>query len=507
MLTVPGVPTPSPGIVALAHASARALCNTHAVLSALWGRAAEGSGCISTARSRVARTTTTSTATVAPTSTYVKRATRTAASTGGATASIAASFDSDRSKYRSRSGNLARVADDVRSLPLPADPVLASWASALNDAGYWAYVFDAGWRLMFVTEELLMTFRDMGRSAVPVGSHYYSAEAVRSRDAMYRDGSAASEQIRAGFLNIGGFVLASTPGGRDELRQVVDPALADLVDELQPIDVPAAWIERPEWTTAGADVAGSVLYFRIDDGHGGLAGFGLLSKPAAGMSHLGRAVAVADLAHLERMRAVERPDRRSAAILMADLEASSPLARHLSTAEYFAFGRRLVRAADRCVIDAGGIVGRHAGDGVVAFFLADTSGSESAAARSCITAARTLRGVLPDIAERSDLAESDVSFRFGLHWGSTLYMGRILTGGRSEVNALGDEVNETARIEACASGGRTLASKALIERLTHTDAEDLGLDTRHTTYTPLADLATATDKARRDAPSIAVCEV
>ena len=79
---------------------------------------------------------------------------------------------------------------------------------------------------------------------------------------------------------------------------------------------------------------------------------------------------------------------------MADLEASSPLARRLSTAQYFAFVRRLVRAEDRCIIDAGGIVGRHAGDGVVAFFLAETVGSESAAARSCIAAARTLRDTL-----------------------------------------------------------------------------------------------------------------
>ena len=115
--------------------------------------------------------------------------------------------------------------------------------------------------------------------------------------------------------------------------------------------------------------------------------------------------------------------------------------------------------------------------------------------------------MLPDIAERSDLAESDVSFRFGLHWGSTLYMGRILTGGRSEVNALGDEVNEAARIEACATGGKALASKSLIERLNRTDADTLRLDTTHTTYTPLSELPTATDKARRDAPSIAVCEV
>jgi class 3 adenylate cyclase len=192
---------------------------------------------------------------------------------------------------------------------------------------------------------------------------------------------------------------------------------------------------------------------------------------------------------------------------MADLEASSPLARRLSTAQYFAFGRRLVRTADRCIIDAGGIVGRHAGDGVVAFFLADTTGSESAAARGCITAARNLRDVLPDIAARSELSDAEISLRFGLHWGATLYMGRILTAGRSEVTALGDEVNETARIEACATGGKTLASKSLIERLNRTDADALGLDTGHAKYTPLSDLSTATDKARRDAPSIAVCEV
>jgi hypothetical protein len=41
----------------------------------------------------------------------------------------------------------------------------------------------------------------------------------------------------------------------------------------------------------------------------------------------------------------------------------------------------------------------------------------------------------------------------------------LITAGRSEVTALGDEVNEAARIEACATGGRALAAKSLIERL------------------------------------------
>ena len=97
--------------------------------------------------------------------------------------------------------------------------------------------------------------------------------------------------------------------------------------------------------------------------------------------------------------------------------------------------------------------------------------------------------------------------RFGLHWGSALYIGRIITGGRSEVTALGDEMNEAARIEACATGARTLGSKALIERLDTADAAALGIDTAHLTYTPLAELSTATDKARRDAPTIAVTDL
>jgi class 3 adenylate cyclase len=225
------------------------------------------------------------------------------------------------------------------------------------------------------------------------------------------------------------------------------------------------------------------------------------------MSRLSAAAALADLPHLERMRVVESPERRPTAILMADIEASTPPSRRLSTAQYFAFIRRLVRATDQRILDEQGVVGRHSGDGIVALFLADTAGSESAAARSCIAAARTLRDTFAETVERSEIPLSDLSLRFGLHWGATLYVGGILTAARSEVTALGDEVNEAARIEACATGGRTLASKALIERLNRTDADALDLDTARATYTPLADLPTATDKARRDAPAIAVCEL
>ncbi len=86
-------------------------------------------------------------------------------------------------------------------------------------------------------------------------------------------------------------------------------------------------------------------------------------------------------------------------------------------------------------------------------------------------------------------------------------MGSIITGARAEVTALGDEVNEAARIEACASGSRALASKDLVERLAPDDAAALGIEPGRLVYTTLTDLATATEKARRDAPAIAVTEI
>ena len=52
-----------------------------------------------------------------------------------------------------------------------------------------------------------------------------------------------------------------------------------------------------------------------------------------------------------------------------------------------------------------------------------------------------------------------------------------------------------------------LASKVLIERLDGEDADALGLDPDTLTSTGLRDLTTATEKARRDAPAIAVCEI
>jgi len=349
---------------------------------------------------------------------------------------------------------------------------------------------------------------NIGLIPVPLGAHLYGPELLSAREPRFGSVTGAVESARLSLAQLGPLVLADTPGGDEELRRLVDPRLRDVVETLHPstriVATSFVW-GTPIVTGRRSRILGTAV--RVPDGEGRLAGTVLVPKPEANMSLLATVTALGDLRHFNQMQSVAQAGRRAAAILFADLESSSQLARRLSTASYFSLARRMVRAADQCVVDNAGLVGRHVGDGVVAFFLAETAGSESKAARSCIQTANDLRAALSEVAARSDVPPEDLMMRFGLHWGSTVYVGQIATSGRTEVTALGDAVNEAARIEASAAGGRTLASKNLIERLEPDDADALGLDPDRVTYSALATLPSASEKARRDAPAIAVCEI
>ena len=395
---------------------------------------------------------------------------------------------------------------------------MAAVAAAMEDTGQVAWIVDERWRFVYVTDDArtMWVDREGGRlGSVAIGHHAFSEESLRIGTG-WRFGLNTIELWCEVFRSLGGLVLADTDGGRDALRSSVDPALHDVVDELVPCDdaahgyeimatgLPSVGIDA---STTGGLVPSVMLAMRIRDRDGRLRGTVLIGKPTAPMSTLGAMAWLRDLDHLERMDRFTRAGRYPMAILFADLERSSALLRTLSTADYFTLGRRLVRTADQCVVDAGGIVGRHLGDGVVAFFPAETSGSESAAARACIVAARRMRDAWRAVADRSDLAPDSIVARFGLHWGDDVFIGQISTLARSEVTALGEDVNVTARIEASAVGGRILASKQLVDRLEPGDAATLAIDPHGAGYTRLDDLHTASVKARRDAAAIEVCEL
>jgi class 3 adenylate cyclase len=285
--------------------------------------------------------------------------------------------------------------------------------------------------------------------------------------------------------------------------------LVDAATRVTPVTVaPRAWQQsyefRPE-NPFGRSLRSEMrfLEWRVNDDSGTFIGSVRLVRatlPDSLLSRLGRG----DPRLFERMNRVSEPDRRAAAILFADLEASGALSRRLSSRGYFGVISGLTDLIDESVIARDGIVGKHAGDGGSALFLvADFGGSESAAARAAIDAARAIR----EGAARLGPDEIPVRLNIGLHWGATLMIGQVATGGRLEVTALGDQMNEAARIEAAATGGAIVASKDVIERLDVADAHAAGLDPDALVYTPLGELDGASDKAIRDAGTIPVTSI
>lgn len=384
--------------------------------------------------------------------------------------------------------------------PLPKDPLLAEAAKAFDQTRQWVWIVDSRWQLVFISHELRTSFG----YDVPLPTPFLG-EAWLAAQLSLRFGSNTLDQASEIAAGIGGLMLDDVgPAG---VRALVDPRLCETVVHQPQLDAGVFSFTFTGTGAAGFESRASGMAIRLRDTRGRLAGTAIVSRPALGDGTLASLTMHSDSEHLARMRQVERVARRPAAILFADLEDSSSLARRLPTAKYFQLARRLVRAADHHVVTAGGLVGRHVGDGLAAFFLAETAKSESAAARACIDAARGFRAAVSEVADRSHLEPSDVVVRMGLHWGATLHVGNITTEGRSEVTALGDEVNVAARIEACAAGGLTLAAKDLIERLDDDDAAALGIDPGRLTFTTIGELPTATAKAQRDAPTIAVCEI
>ncbi|MEJ2870680.1 adenylate/guanylate cyclase domain-containing protein [Actinomycetospora sp. OC33-EN08] len=290
---------------------------------------------------------------------------------------------------------------------------------------------------------------------------------------------------------------------RAELRR-------DLGRRLDPAtDLPPVWVSTVELHLAHRERPVGMLGLAVRTRDGTLAGTATVYAPLLPARVLAL-VSEGDEAMFTRMADLTEPGRRPTAVLFADIDSSGPLARRLPTPAYFDLVRRFTTMFDDLVARHGGIVGKHAGDGASAFFLAEDT--DSAAARAALAVALALPGELCSIvadlaADGVGVSDDDCRINVGVHWGADLYIGQIVTGGRLEVTALGDEVTECARMEHVASGGQTLASKTLVERLVDDDATALGLDPLRLTYRPLGDLAVDDPKARRDAGTLAVVDL
>jgi class 3 adenylate cyclase len=389
----------------------------------------------------------------------------------------------------------------------PLDPRLAAIAESLSGTRWGAELWDADWRLAWVSDDSKAVLRETDDEIVGIGKHV-----VELRWAEPWLSSVTEESRRQLITSELGHIAHDTPGGAERIRELFQRMTGQTAPPFEAVQPPPLWSAIIELTLEGQPTF-PVQYVaaRLHTEGGDFLG----TAYVYGSTLPARLVALVTRgseAMFERMAALEVPARHTAAVLFADLQASGALSRRLPSAAFFDLVKSLTTAMDRVVIDHGGIVGKHAGDGVTAFFLADQFESASAAAAAAIDSAHELRAHVCQIADRLGgetglYGAADCAVNVGLHWGGTLYIGQVVTGGRLEVTALGDEVNEGARIQQCAREGAVLASKALIERLTVKDGAPIGVDPEDVVYTTLADMPGAEAKAVRDAGTLPVTEL
>jgi class 3 adenylate cyclase len=396
--------------------------------------------------------------------------------------------------------------DSTYALPLPEQPDLREIAQALEAARMMFELHDANFRCVYISSE---TLRAVGTTADEVSSLMNKSLLVRNtaeEHAWYvrTTEDSGNAWTRHNVPIMRRYLEPGDPGFDDAFGP-----LAPYAAKVEPVEAaPRAWHDRvafPSDLRFRRTFLGDQLQvqLRISDDRGRFVGLLQFYRATMGDSLLHR-LGRGDERLFERMERVSEPDKRAAGILFADLEASGDLSRRLPSRGYFDLIRGLTDLIDSSVIAHEGIVGKHAGDGGSALFLsADFDGSESAAARAAIEAAQAIR----DGAEQLGPDDVTVKLNIGVHWGATLMVGQVATGGRLEVTALGDQMNEGARIEAAAKGGAILASKDLIERLDTADAQATRIDPNAIAYTPLGELEGASDKAIRDAGAIPVAAV
>ena len=407
---------------------------------------------------------------------------------------------------------------------LPEDPRLAAIAETLGRTRSGAVLCDAQWRLVWASDELKGLFDVWDEDRLGYGKHIIEVYTSDVWSSMVTEES----QLRF-FLEEFPLFVKDTPGGKTGLVEALlrsiesstelpswsggavptRAVVEQIVDTIEPVDPPPVFSSFFDFIQGDLPPLRVVeTLIRLTDDDGEFIGSIIIYLPGLS-ARVQTLVSRGDEQMFERMARLVEPRRQQAAILFADLQDSSVLSRRLPSAAYFKLICAITTAADDVVARQRGIVGKHAGDGVTAFFLAEDAGSGSAACKAAIEAARDIivaaRDAAKEVGETTGLVDpDDCVVNAGVHWGGTLYMGQLVTGGRLEVTALGDEVNEAARIQESARDGNVLVSKTLVEHLDDPDARALGLEPDSVLYRPIADLPSATDKARRDAGSIPV---
>ncbi|MFL5732938.1 MAG: adenylate/guanylate cyclase domain-containing protein [Chloroflexia bacterium] len=139
-------------------------------------------------------------------------------------------------------------------------------------------------------------------------------------------------------------------------------------------------------------------------------------------------------------------------LLFGDIRGSTGLAERLGTAQFSALIARFYDAVTDELIKEDALIDRLVGDEVVALFVPVLAGSDHAKA-----ALRGAQGLLRATGHE-DAGGPWVPVGIGLHTGRA-FVGAVGSAGVSDITALGDDVNLTARLASIAQAGEILMTE------------------------------------------------
>lgn len=388
----------------------------------------------------------------------------------------------------------------MKSEPVALDPRLQAYADAIARLEWSALLLDDDWRLVWTSDELNTFMRVNEDSDLGFGLHI--------AEALLKDTWLAGihpDSLADVFADVGPYLLYDFQQKNREPGEIMPPEFVGFLEGMEPKELPAVFLTRfVSVDPADRDLPPypvNVCTLRLNDSDGSVVGwlaiFFMGVRP-----NLLSLLARGDEQMYERMARLVEPRPRQGAILFCDLHGSGELSRKLPSINYFRLVRGLWTGIDQAVAENTGIVGKHAGDGASAFFLTDDLESPSKTAAAAIRTARRVHEISEEMFR--DTLDSDCLMKVGLHWGGSLYMGQLVPGGRLDVTALGDEVNEAARIQEAAGPGETIVSKQLLEQLYPEDAAEVGITLEKVMYRTVAEVAPEAQKVLRDAGGLAI---
>src|SRR2546423_1940034 len=322
-----------------------------------------------------------------------------------------------------------RLADAV-------DARVAAWIEALGPDRWAALVLDAQDRLVWVSDELMGFLGETDPDKLGIGGHVL--EALLSPT--WRDTMVEESQLEVFATAMPLFIADMPPEALTALPDPFDQLLANV----EPRPRPSVWAGSFGYVHEGLQpYRVEFIVFDLRDEAGQRIGTVGVTNSGVRPTLLAL-LARGDAAMYERMSRLVTPSRHAATILFADLQSSGELSRQLPTSRYFEVVRELTTAFDQLVAEECGIVGKHVGDGMTAFFLVEDTGSPSSAAAACVRTARGIQATATQLAQQLTSEGLHISalprFNVGMHWGPSLYLGQLVPGGRLDVTALGDEV-------------------------------------------------------------------